>query len=211
MAAGRATSRTSSPRSADATESLTNQFRPQRTGPVGRLARLLLVALFAYPLFSIIGPGGSSRFRNPHILSEPSAWLLHFLMLTIFVILVGALASAFAGQGARRPWQAAAFIGAAATVAIAGGVGLIERGAFWGFPLADLVWWFDVLMLIEQVAATLVAIGLGTPGCEIGVWPALIARARGQAYSQESGLACIVGLHLIDRWESGRARAVRGG
>jgi hypothetical protein len=184
-----------------------NGTRAQRTGPVGRLARLVLAALFAYPLFSIIGPGGSSRFRNPHILSEPSAWLLHILMLTIFVILAGALASALAGQRARRPWQAAALIGAAAAVVIAGGIGMIERGAFWGFPLADLVWWFDVLVLIEQVAATLLAIGLGTPGCEIGVWPALIVRARGQAPSQESGLACIVGLHLIDRWESGRVPA----
>jgi hypothetical protein len=185
--------------------------KTQRTGPVGRLARLVLAALFAYPLFSILGPGGSSRFRNPHILSEPSAWFLHLLMLTIFVILVGVLAAALAGQSARRPWQAAALIGAVATVAVAGGVGLVDRGSFWGFPLVDVVWWFDVLMLVEQVAATLLAIALGTPGCEIGVWPALIARARGQTSTAEDGLACIVGLHLIDRWESNRARAVREG
>ena len=178
----------------------------RRTGPIGRVARLVLVALFAFPLFSIIGPGGSSRFRNPHILSEPSAWLVHILMLAIFVILVGALASELAGPRARRGWQAAALVGAVAAVVVAGGIGLIARGAFWGFPLADLVWWFDVVMLSEQVVATLLSIALGTPGCEIGVWPALIARSRGEAPSTESGLACIVGLHLLDAWEAGRSR-----
>jgi hypothetical protein len=186
-------------------------YRVRRTGPVGRFARLVLAGLFAYPLFSIVGPGLSSRFRNPHILSEPSAWLVHILMLATFVILVGALASALAGQRARRPWQAAALVGAAATVAIAGGIGLAQHGEFWGFPLADVVWWFDVVMLTEQVAATLLAIGLGTPGCEIGVWPALIGRVRGDAPAVESGLACIVGLHLLDGWEARRARTVHEG
>jgi hypothetical protein len=187
---------------------VTNHAGVRRTGPVGKLARLALAALFAYPLLSILGPGGSSRFRNPHILSEPSAWVLHILMLTIFVILVGALAATLAGQSARRPWQVAALLGAAVVVAVAGGIGLVDRASFWGFPLADVVWWFDVLMLIEQVAATLLAIALGTPGCEIGVWPALIARARGDAPSAEDGLACIVGLHLIDGWEARRAQTL---
>jgi hypothetical protein len=182
-----------------------------RTGPIGRLARFGLAALFAYPLFSVVGPGGSSRFRNPHILSEPSAWLLHILMLVTFVILVGALAAALMGQRARKPSQVSAVVAATASVALAGGIGLIGFGSFWGFPLADLVWWFDVLMLSEQVAATLLAIALGTPGCEIGVWPALIARARRDAPSTETGLACIVGLHLIDGWEARRTRAVGEG
>jgi hypothetical protein len=190
---------------------VTSRGAVYRTGPVGRLARLVLAAAFAYPLLSIVGPGGSSRFRNPHILSEPSAWLLHILMLVTFIILVGALAAALAGERARRPWQLGALVTATALVAIAGGIGLVDRGLFWGFPLADLVWWFDVLMLIEQIGATLLAVGIGTPGCEVGVWPYLIGRARGAAPSAENGLACIVGLHLIDGWEARRAQVVNQG
>ncbi|MGH7765392.1 MAG: hypothetical protein ACREOM_13355 [Candidatus Dormibacteraceae bacterium] len=183
----------------------------QSIGPIGKLVRLGLAGLFAYPLFSILGPGGSSRFRNPHILSEPSAWLIHILMLITFVILVGALAARLAGERFRRPWQVGAMVMAASVVVAAGGIGVIVGGSVWGFPLADVVWWFDVMMLTEQVAATLLAIALGTSGCEIGVWPALIARWRGEAPSTENGLACIVGLHLLDGWEARRRRTAAQG
>jgi hypothetical protein len=178
-----------------------------RTGPLGRLVRLVLAGLFAFPLFSILGPGWSSRFRNPHVLTEPSAWLIHLLMLVTFVILVGALAAALLGPQSRTRWQAGALLAAFAVVAVTGAIGYFAYGAFWGFPLADTVWWFDVLMLGEQVVVTLLAIVLGTPGCEVGVWPALILRARGERPQAESGLACIVGLHLIDGWEARRAAA----
>jgi len=129
------------------------------------------------------------------------------LMLVTFVILVGALAAALLGPQNRTRWQVAATLAAFSVVVVAGGIGALAYGAFWGFPLADAVWWFDVLMLIEQVVAILLAIALGTPGCEIGVWPELIARARGIGSTAENGLACVVGLHLIDRWEARRGAA----
>jgi hypothetical protein len=68
--------------------------RQRQTGPLGRLARLGLFTLFAVSLYSIVDGQGSARFRNPHILSEPSAWLLHVTMLIVFVVLVGTLAAA---------------------------------------------------------------------------------------------------------------------
>jgi hypothetical protein len=185
----------------------TQRSAVRRTGPIGRLARLVLAGLFAFPLFSILGPGWSSRFRNPHILSEPSAWLVHLLMLVTFVILVGALAAVLLGPQSRTRWQVGALIAAIAIVAVTGSIGYFGFGSFWGFPLADAVWWFDVVMLIEQVVAILLAIALGTPGCEIGVWPELIVRSRGGRPKAENGLACIVGLHLIDGWEARRAGA----
>jgi hypothetical protein len=89
-------------------------------------------------------------------------------------------------------------------VATAGVIGTITQGSFWGFPLADLVWWFDILMLTEGFVATVLAIALGTPGCEIGVWPELVARVRGGSAASDHGLACMVGLHLIDGWEARR-------
>jgi len=60
-------------------------------------------------------------------------------------------------------------------------------------------------MLSAGLVATLLAIILGTPGCEISVWSDLIARRRGGDAETHVGLACIVGLHLLDAWEA-RAR-----
>ena len=165
---------------------------------------MVLAGAYAGAFLSIVDRRGSAHFRNPHILSEPLAWLLHLLMFATFVLLVGALASELNGPATKRRWQVAAVLGAVVVVVAAGSIGTIGQGSFWGFPLADLVWWFDVLMLSAGFVATVLAVALGTPGCEIGVWPALLARARGRTASSEQGLACIVGLHLIDAWEARR-------
>jgi hypothetical protein len=63
--------------------------------------------------------------------------------------------------------------------AVAAIVGNTAFGSFWGFPLADLVWWFDVLMLAVGLASTSLATVPGTPGCEIGVLRELPACLRG--------------------------------
>jgi hypothetical protein len=173
----------------------------QRTGPLGRLARLALALVFAATLWSIVGPDGSARFRNTHILTEPSAWLLHLLMAVIYILLVGAVSHALWGAGSVRRAQLIAAVVLGGSLCITGLIGQFVYGDAWGFPLADLVWCFDVTMLAEQVVALLLAIVLGTPGCEIGVWAELIARRRGTRSSTVNGLACIVGLHLLDQWE----------
>jgi len=173
-----------------------------RTGPLGRVARAVLATAYAATFLSIVDWRGSARFRNPHILSEPTAWFLHLLMFTTFVILVGALATTLAGPAAKRRFQVGAIGASVTVVAIAALIGLGTRGAAWGFPLADVVWWFDVLMLSAGLVATLLAIILGTPGCEIGVWSELVARRRGGHAETHVGLACIVGLHLLDAWEA---------
>src|SRR5438128_6355967 len=141
----------------------------RRTGPLGRLVRLGLLAVFAASLYSIVDGHGSARFRNPHVLTEPSAWLLHAMMLIVFVVLVGTIASTLLGTRLVRRTQigaVAALLGSSVVAAI---VGQLAFGSVWGFPLADLVWWFDVVMLAAGFASTALAIVLGTPGCEIGV------------------------------------------
>ena len=173
-----------------------------RTGPLGRLARLGWAAVSAVILASIVDGRGPARFRNPHVLTEPSAWLLHAVMLVVFVLLVGAIAAALGGRQVARRAQIGTLLAVAGTVALAGAVGQLAYGAMWGFPLADLVWSFDVMVLAQQVVALVLAVSLGTPGCEIGVWPELIARVRGERSSASIGLACIVGLHLVDAWEA---------
>jgi hypothetical protein len=161
--------------------------------------------VFAGSLYSIVDGQGSARFRNPHILSEPSAWIVHLTMLIVFVVLVGTLASTLVA--ARRVFRiqvaaVAALVGGCAIAAI---VGNMAFGSFWGFPLADLVWWFDVLMLAVGLASTALATVLGTSGCEIGVFRELAAWFRGTPALSAEGTPCIVGLHALDRWERRRA------
>lgn len=176
----------------------------RRTGPIGRLARLVLAAVYGLSLVSITGPELSARFRNPHILGEPLAWVLHAVMFITFVLLAGAVGFAFGGAAARKRWQVGAVVIAAAIVIVFELATLSVHRTGWGFPLADLVWWFDAGMLSEGLVATLLSIGLGLPGCEIGVWPWFISRARGGTPLPEEGLGCVVGLHYLDAWESRR-------
>jgi len=126
-----------------------------------------LAGAFALTFLSIVDWRGSARFRNPHILSEPSAWLLHVLMFVVFLVLVGALAAALAGPGAKRRWQVRAVVAVIVVVAFAAVIGKLTQGSAWGFPLADLVWWFDVLVLVEEFIALVLAIALGTPAARL--------------------------------------------
>ena len=72
------------------------------------------------------------------------------------------------------------------------------------FPSSTSFGWFDVLILVEQIAATMLAIAPGNPGCEIGVWTELPAWNRGGIATAEEGPACVVGLHLVDSWDEAR-------
>ena len=186
---------------------MSSRFEPGfRTGPVGRLVRLGFAAVLVLTLVSIVSSQGSARFRNSHILNEPSAWFLHGVMFLIFILTVGVVVSALAGDRAARWAQLGSVVTAAAAVAAASAIGLALRGSVWGFPLSDLVWYFDVSMATVELLAFVLAITLGTPGCELGVWQELLARARGRQFTRNEGLACVVGIHLIDRWEENRRR-----
>ncbi|HEV2414885.1 MAG TPA: hypothetical protein VGX27_08745 [Candidatus Dormibacteraeota bacterium] len=178
-----------------------------RTRPIGRLARLALAAAYAVSLVSITGPRLSAQFRNPHILGEIGPWILLALMLLTYVLLAGAVGFAFGGAASRRRWQIGAVVVAVAAALVAVLATFAINGTGWGFPVADLVWWFDVAMLIEGLVALLLSVAVGLPGCEIGVWPMFISRARGTAPLPEEGLACVVGLHYLDAWEARRRLA----
>jgi hypothetical protein len=192
------------PRSAEGVSETSNPV--PRTGPIGRLARLLLAVAIALPLYSIADQGGPASFRDPSNLAEPITWVLHGAMVVVFVLLVGQLAAATVGPTAVRRWQLGALIALAVLVAVAGVTSWIASGAVWASPLSDLVWGFDAAMLVETIVALLLAIALGTPGCEVGVWPELIGRFRGGEAAASPRPICVVGLHFIDDWEARRRR-----
>jgi len=176
----------------------------RRTGPLGRLARLGLLVVFAGSLYSIVDGQGSARFRNPHILTEPSAWFLHVTMLMVFVVLVGTIASTIVGTWLVFRVQIAAVVALLGSCVVAAIVGQLAFGSLWGFPLADLVWWFDVVMLAVGLVSTALAIVLGTPGCEIGVLGELAASLRGTPAPRADPSPCILGLDALDGWERRR-------
>jgi hypothetical protein len=177
-----------------------------RTGPVGRLARLVMALVIAlWPLYGIADQGGPSSFRDPSNLTEPITWVLHVAMLAVFVLLVGQLAGATVGLAAARRWQLASLVGLAVALAAAAVTARIASGAIWASPLFEVVWTFDAVMLVETIVALLLAIALGTPGCEVGVWPELIARFRGPDAAVPTKPICILGLHYLDEWEARRA------
>jgi hypothetical protein len=128
-------------------------------------------------------------------------------MLVVFALLVGQLAAATAGPTAVRPGQIGALTGLAVLLVAGALTAWIASGGIWASPLTDLVWGFDALMLVQTIVALLLAIALGTPGCEVGVWSELIGRLRGgQAWASTRPI-CVIGLHFIDEWEARRTRA----
>jgi hypothetical protein len=122
------------------------------------------------------------------------------------VLLVGQLAAALAGPGAVRAWQVGALTGLAVLLAAGALRAWIASGGVWASPFTDLVWGFDALMLVETIIALLIALALGTPGCEVGVWPELIGRLRGADAAALPRPICVLGLHFVDEWEARRGR-----
>lgn len=125
-------------------------------------------------------------------------------MFVVFVLIVGAVSAVLLGDRVARRVQVASIVAIAGVLGLAGALGYFRYGSVWGFPLADLVRYFDVFVLAAEFTAFILAVVLGTPGCEIGVWPEMISRARQEKAGQTQGLACIVGLHLIDQLEAQR-------
>jgi hypothetical protein len=181
-----------------------------RTGPFGRLARLMLAIFFVLVLYSIADQGGPASFRDSSNLREPITWALHGGMLIVFVLLVGQLAAATAGPAAVRRWQVRALAGLVVVLAAGALTAWLASGDVWATPFADIVWGFDAVMLVETIGALLLAIALGTPGCEVGVWPELIGRLRGDDAAARAMPICVLGLHFIDDWEARRSRAPEG-
>jgi hypothetical protein len=176
----------------------------QRTGPIGRAVRLLLAGGFGYALATLVDQGGPASIRDPETLTEAPFVALTIGMVAVYAVLVSQLAKLVAGEPvARTAWRVALAVLAAAAAAAAV-VGELRAGAIWGSPLSDLVWALDVAMLVETIVALPLAVVLGTPGCEIGVWGEIAARLRGRPAAPP---LCIIGLHHLDEWELRRRSA----
>jgi hypothetical protein len=175
-----------------------------RTGPVGRAVRLLLAAVFAYGLATLVDQGGPASVRDPENLTDAPFVVVTIGMVAVYAVFVREVAKLVRGEAfATSAWKVALSLLAAAA-ASAAVVGELRSGEVWGSPLSDLVWALDVAMLVETIAALPLAVALGTPGCEIGVWAEIAARLRRRPASPPP---CIIGLHHLDQWELRRRSA----
>jgi hypothetical protein len=167
--------------------------------------RLLLTIGFAYALATLLDQGGPASIRDPETLTDVPAVLLTIAMVAVFAVFVREVAKLVRGEAfATSAWKVALSLLAAAATSTAV-VGELRSGEVWGSPLSDLVWALDVAMLVETIAALPLAVALGTPGCEIGVWAEIATRLRGRPASPP---LCIIGLHHLDQWEF-RQRSAR--
>lgn len=178
--------------------------RLQRTGPVGRSVRLILavgIGTFAVLRLATFAHRGPTGYRDPAVLGDLSFWILTAIVVISVVDFAGRFAPGLErfSPNARR---IAAVVGLFGAVVFATAVGLVLRGAVWGFPLADLVWWLDTAYLVQLAPAFGLAALLGTPGCEQGVWRELLGRRGSGGYTP---LACVIGLHALDAWEAERS------
>jgi hypothetical protein len=135
--------------------------------------------------------------------------ILTIAMVAVYAVLVSELAKIVGREAVAKTVRRVALVVLAAAAAVAAAVGEVRAGAVWGSPLSDLVWTLDAAMLLETIVALLIAVVLGTRGCEIGVWGDIAARLRGGPASPP---LCIIGLHHVDEWEARRrARPGRAG
>jgi hypothetical protein len=172
----------------------------QRTGPVGRSVRLVLgaaIGTFLVLRLATFAHRGAVGYRDPAVLSDVSLWILTAIVVVSIVDFAGRFAPGLErfSPSARRLATLAGLTGA---IIVAAASGLLLRGAVWGAPLADLVWWLNTAYLAQLAPAFGLAALLGTPGCEQGVWRELLGRGS----ASHSPLSCVIGLHALDAWEA---------
>ncbi|MGH3952308.1 MAG: hypothetical protein ACRDSE_24870 [Pseudonocardiaceae bacterium] len=176
------------------------QYLARRTGLFGRSARALAavgLGAFVYLRLAALGAHGSAGYRDPSIVLDLSLWFLTAILVAGFVDFAGRFVPGLFGTGSARG-RAVAVFGLTCVVVVTAAIGLLLHDTPWGFPLADVWWWFNTVMLTQIAVAFALATWVGTPGCEQGVWRELIGRSR----QERSGVyACIVGLHRLDEWE----------
>ncbi|MGH7196396.1 MAG: hypothetical protein ACREGJ_01360 [Candidatus Saccharimonadales bacterium] len=165
-----------------------------RTGPVGRLARVFLFALLVWLLYNTLS-GGIHKYEG--FGTDTVLWAQTGLALFVLKDALGML------------WPRIGFklwLWGVILVALVGAVSAFAvSGMIWAAPLPQLVWIVNVVGFSVLSVEFLLAIFLGTPGCEKGVIAELRARSRDEQVPPAP--SCIIGLHHIDAWEAQHRRS----
>jgi len=174
----------------------------RRTGPVGRVVRVLGTALMAWFVFQWL-EAGMTWFSSPS--TPANLWVWAVTGLAVYYGLYQLPESGFG-----RPWGVRVVATSGGILAAVAVVTLAVQGEPWAAPLTGVLYGLNVGFLIAVTVSYLVAVFLGTPGCEVGGLGELIRRLRHEPnLDNQDAMWCIAGLNSLDRWEAGRRQRAR--
>jgi hypothetical protein len=78
-------------------------LKAPRTGPVGRVVRLLLAVGFAYGFATLVDQGGPASIRDPETLTDVATVVLTIASVAVYAVLVTELAKLVDGEAVARP------------------------------------------------------------------------------------------------------------
>ncbi len=170
-----------------------------RPGPIGRIVRLGLGILTAWPLSSLLLRVGPEWWITSEIgPAQTNAGTLIAIAVALWLI------NEIVNIGWARRWgnrPRLVVLGTAAVLAVAG---VALTGSPWSPVLGALVYAWLVYTFAHLSISFFLAALLGTPGCEMRSIPHLVARLTGREHREH---VCPGPLDPLDRWEAAR----RGG
>ena len=174
---------------------------PIRIGPVGRIARALgavVIGAFAHEWVE----AGMAWFSGSSTPANPMVWAV--------MVLAGYYGLyQFPDFSFGRPWGKRVVIGFTGILAAVAVATVAVQGELWTAPLTPVLYWLGVSFLIAVAFSYVVAIFLGTPGCEVGGLAELVRRIRHRSHPDDhEAMWCVAGLHRLDAWEAGRKQRV---
>ncbi|HJQ90719.1 MAG TPA: hypothetical protein VJ950_03365 [Acidimicrobiia bacterium] len=168
-----------------------------RIGPMGRLVRVfgaVIMALFAFEWLE----AGMTWFGQASTPSNPWIWVV-----TGLAAYYGLHQLPESGFG--RPWGERVLATVGGIFVLVAVATLTIHGELWAHPLTISLYGLNVAFLFVVSLSYLVAVFLGTPGCEVGGLGELIRRLRGVPDpANHDAMWCIGGIHCLDQWEANR-------
>jgi hypothetical protein len=167
--------------------------RPMPTGPVSRLARVVLAGVVGAGVYGLLGTG-MANFSDPEILAQPGFWLITIIAVQNLYGIPQHLSG--------PAWGRRVLVGFFAVAAAAAVVATVGAGTPWAAPLTWLLYLMELVVFTLVGLAFAISALLGRPGCELDALRELLVRVHGTVDLEDAEAAwCLVGLHRLDAWE----------
>lgn len=161
-----------------------------KPGWLGRGFRLVVGIVFLLSAFSV------GRNFHQWVFSEP--YLDNFGLWALALVLFLSMSEVInLGLSVRWGQKAQLVVLVLAVAAIA--IDYLFYRRLWALPLGLLFCVWCLLIAIPLGIALVLAAIMGTPGCEMRTYAALLARLRGQSAAEHY---CPGGIDFIDRWQA---------
>ncbi len=171
-----------------------NSYVPPGTltkpGLLGRGIRLVLGVIVLLSAFSVARSFGQVE-NGQGILESISLWVL---VVVLFFSMRDVI-----NLGLNVHWGPKAQIVTLVAALVFIAIDYIFYARLWALPLGIFFYLWFLLIAIPLGIALILAAILGTPGCEMRVYAAIVARLQGHSASEHY---CPGGIDFIDPWEA---------